>query len=89
MSLTHGYVFYVVAMHNEGAIYSRQCYSLTSLILSLLSDFVKPDLLTHTKKESQDHLHVTFDHRTSVQTTSYACSLAYIKGDYSLVCSEE
>ena len=79
MSLTHGYVLYVVAMHNEDAIYSRQRYSLTSLILSLLSDFVKPDLHT----QSRDHLHVTFDHRTSVQTTSYACSLACNKGDYS------
>ena len=32
--LTHNYVLYVVAMHTEGVIYSRQRYSLTFLILS-------------------------------------------------------
>jgi len=31
--ITHRYILYVVTMHTEGVIYSRQCYSLTSLIL--------------------------------------------------------
>ena len=34
--LTHNYVLYVVAMHTEGVIYSRQRYSLTSLILRVV-----------------------------------------------------
>ena len=34
--LTHNYVLYVVAMHTEGVIYSRQRYSLTSLILKVV-----------------------------------------------------
>ena len=34
--LTHNYVMYVVAMHTEGVIYSRQRYSLTSLILRVV-----------------------------------------------------
>ena len=34
--LTHNYVLYVVAMHTEGVINSRQRYSLTSLILRVV-----------------------------------------------------
>ena len=34
--LNHNYVLYVVAMHTEGVIYSRQRYSLTSLIFRVV-----------------------------------------------------
>ena len=36
MCLTHSYVLYVIAMHTEGVIYSRQHDSLTSLILGVV-----------------------------------------------------
>ena len=62
--ITHGYVLYVVAMHTEGIIYSRQRY------FKLFSDFFDPQssllsvlqsqTCTHKWRESRDFLHLTF-----------------------------
>ena len=71
--LTHNYVLYVVAMHTEGVIYSRQRYSLTSLILRVVYCQFCKARLAHTQRESRDDLHLTFDPWT---LCSYACSLA-------------
>ena len=47
------YVLYVVTMHTKGVIYSRQHYSLTSLILRVIycQQFSKARL-AHTKRVS-------------------------------------
>ena len=52
--LTHNYVLYVVAMHTKGVIYSRQCYSLTSLILRVVyCQFCKARLAHHHDTQSE------------------------------------
>ena len=52
--LTHNYVLYMVAMHTEGIIYSRQRYSLTSLILRVVyCQFCKARLAHHHDIQSE------------------------------------
>ena len=88
MSLTHGYVLYMVVLLTEGIFLADNTvsnYSLTDPQSSLLSVLQRQP--AHTKaRESQDYLHLTFDPWTSVWVTSYTCSLVCNKGDYSWVC---
>ena len=67
-SLTHGYVLYVVCTPNIGTAISN--YPLTSLILSVVYSFAKPDL--HAQMESLEH--VTFDPGTFDPGTSVLVS---------------
>ena len=71
--LTHNYVLYVVAMHTEGVIYSRQHYSLTSLILRVVyCQFCKARLAHRHDTQSEksgDDLHLTFDPWITVRIT--------------------
>ena len=80
------YVLYVVTIHTESVIYSRQWY------FKISSDFFDPQcsLMTvsqsqtcmHKLRESRDYLHVTFDPRTSVREASCASSLACNKLEF-------
>ena len=61
--LTHNDVLYVVAMHTEGVIYSRQRYYLTFLILRVVyCQFCKARLAHRhdTQSESGDYSHFFF-----------------------------
>ena len=72
--LTHNYVLYMVAMHTEGVIYSRQRYSLTSLILRVVyCQFCKARLAHRHDTQSEksgDDLHLTFDPWITVRITT-------------------
>ena len=70
MCLAHSYVLYVVAMHTEGVIYSRQHYSLTSLIFKVVYCQFCKARLADTQSESQDYWHLTIDPWTSVRLTT-------------------
>ena len=71
MCLAHSYVLYMVALHTEGIIYSRQHYFLTSLILRVVYCQFCKARLAHTQSK-RDNMHLTFDPWTSVQITSYS-----------------
>ena len=82
--LIDGNVLYMVAMHTDYIIYSRQHYFI------LLSDFFDPQSsllakLFHRVRVSRLFA-FTFDPWNSVQITNFACSLACNKKDYSWIC---
>ena len=70
--LTHNYV-YVVAMHTEGVIYSRQRYSLTSLILRVVYCQFCKARLAHRQDTQSERVwrlsHLTFDPWITVLTS--------------------
>ena len=83
MSLTHGFVLYMVAIHTEALFIADNYisnYSSTPLTLSVVYC-----QFAHKVRESLDYLHLTFDPWTSVQMRLYSC-MQCNKRDYSWVC---
>ena len=70
MSLTHGYVLYVVDMHTKGVIYSKQHYFKLFFDIfrpqSSLLSVLQNQACTKKRESLETYLHLIFDPGTSV-----------------------